>query len=203
MQDFRLMFDRRIPELERSNRWQTVIDIVLKQWNDCPKDINRLLCAGTQLWYTILVMDEYRNAPTPPSNFELVPCLQLQEHLMSVTRFGFKHFSVSSIFNAYFGYMISVRPYCFIDYNGDYVGWQEKGESMVRYSYALEPDNLLAKAMCFELEGYEKNTQFFEVCHEIWSQSTPELWGDSAVQQYFFRILHGEAFYPGAFGNET
>ena len=199
MEEFRLLFDKRIADLEKNNRWKTAADIVLEQWETNPNDLNCVLCAGTQLWYTILVMDYIRDDPSPPTAIEFIPDIQLKKHLMNVTRYGFKHFANNPIFNAYYGYMICLMPYFFLDYNGDYLGWQEKGHKMMRRSYNLDPNSPFTKAMYYELEGYGKGTLFYDACKEIWSITTPEQWGNSEVQQYFFRILHGDSFYIDAF----
>lgn len=199
MQQFQLTFDKRIPKLEKKNCWKTAVDIVMQQWLANPHDLNCLLCAGTQLWYTLLVMDHIRNDPSPPTAVEFIPDIQLQKHLMNVTRYGFKHFANNPIFNAYYGYMIYLMPYFFLDYNGDYLGWQAKGIEMMCLSYRLDPDNPFTKAMYYEQDGYGKDTPFYDACKEIWSKITPVQWGDSEVQQYFFRILHGDSFYKDAY----
>lgn len=199
MEEFRLLFDKRIAILEKENRWKTAVDIVLQQWEANPNDLNCLLCVGTQLWYTLLVMDYIRNDPSPPTAVEFVPDIQLQKHLMNVTRYGFKHFANNPIFNAYYGYMICLMPYFFLDYNGDYSGWQSKGHEMMRRSYNLDTNSPFTKAMYYESEGSGKDTPFYDACKEIWSIMTPEQWGDSQVQQYFFRILHGDSFYIDAY----
>lgn len=193
MELFQLSFDRRISVLEKENRWKTAVDIVFENWKDSPNDLNSLICAGTQLWYTLLVMDYIKNAPFPPADdFEIVTDEQLQINLMDVTRHGFKFFSDNSIFNAYFGYMISVMPYFFLDYKGDYLGWKKKGIEMICRAYSLDPENLFTKAMYYRLVDSGNNMLFVSTCNELWTRITPVQWGDSEVQQYFFRILHGE-----------
>lgn len=195
MEEFRLKFDERIATLEKDNRWKTAADIVLEQWESTPSDLNYLLCVGTQMWYTILVMDYIRNDPSPPTAVEFVPEMYLQEKLMNATRYGFEHFANNPIFNAYYGYMIYLMPYFFLDYNGDYLGWQAKGYEMMRRSYNLDINNPFTKAMYYGSEGCGKDTPFYDACKEIWSLITPEQWGDSEVQQYFFRILNGDMFH--------
>ena len=113
MEQFQLRFDKRVPKLEKESKWETAANIVLEEWKNDPNDLNALLCAGTQLWYTLLMMDYIRNDPSSPIDIEIVPDLQLQKDLMDVTRYGFAHFAHNPIFNAYFGYMISVMPYFF------------------------------------------------------------------------------------------
>lgn len=195
MEEYRLLFDERIATLEKDNRWETIINIVWSQWEADPNNLNCLLCAGTQLWYTLLMMDYIRDDPSPMSNVELVPDKILQRQLMSVTRYGFNHFANNPIFNAYYGYMIFLMPYFFLDYNGDYSGWQEKGLNMICHAYSLEPNNPFVKAIYFEHEGFGKDTPFFGACKEIWSAFTLDQWGYSEVQQYFYRILCGDLFH--------
>lgn len=199
VEQFQLIFDNRISELEKENRWATVVKIVTQQWEKNPSDLNRLLCAGSQLWYTLLIMDYIRNDPFPPEYVEFVSDAQLQDDLMRVTRYGFIHWGDSSVFNAYFGYMIKTMPYLFLDYEGDYLGWQSKGMEMMRNSYKLDSSNPFAKAMYFESGDCGKGSPFYNACEEIWKKITPEQWGSSEVQQYFFRILHGDSFYPDAY----
>ena len=194
MEQFLLAFDKRIPELEKKNRWKTAADIVLQQWRDSPRELNRLLCAGTQLWYTLLVMDYIKAEPFPPDNIEIVAVPEVQSDLMTVTQYGFAHFANNPVFNAYFGYMISVMPGHFSDHNGDYLEWKAKGIEMIHRSYDLAHDNPFTKAIRYELEGYEKDTAYYDACKELWSGITPERWGNSEVQQYFFRILWGDSF---------
>lgn len=199
MEQFRIEFDRNVLKLEKENRWKTISDAIFKQWQDHPDDLNCLLCAGTQLWYTLLEMDYIKNSPVLHENTEFDSEQQLQNNLMEVTRYGFTNYGDNAIFNAYFGYMISVMPYYFIDYNGDYAGWKAKGIGMMRRSYKLSPNNPFTRAMFYESDCYGKDTPFYNACKEIWSEITPEQWGTSAVQQYFFHILQGNSFYPGAY----
>ena len=199
MEQFRIEFDRTLLKLEKEKCWKTASDIVFQQWKDDPADLNCLLRAGTQLWYTLLEMDYIRNSPMLVEDIELASDQQLQNNLMDVTRYGFKYFADNAIFNAYFGYMISVMPYYFIDYEGDYDGWKAKGIEMMRRSHRLSPNNPFTRAMFYEPDGYGKDTPFYNACKEIWSEMTPAQWGNSAVQQYFFRILQGDLFYPDAY----
>ena len=50
-----------------------------------------------------------------------------------------------------------------------------------------------------ENEAMEDDTEYQNVCGQIWRALTPEEWGNSLVQQYFFRILNGDQFYPDAY----
>ena len=191
METFQLEFDTKILEYEKQNRWGSAADYAFQLWLDNPKNLNRLLCAGTQLWYTLLVLDDIKKDSLSLEESELISETYLKKRLMKVTWFGFDHFPDDTVFNAYFGYMISLMPHFFCDYSGDYLGWQEKGNKMIRLSYIKNSDNLFAEALCFELDDYVIGSPFYNTCKKIWTQITPEQWGCSEVQRYFFHILYG------------
>jgi len=177
--------------------------LAFRFWLANPDSLNCLLCAGTQIWYTLLVLDDIKDESLALGKIDLISDEQLKNNLMRVTRYGFEHFSNDSAFNAYFGYMISVMPYLFLDYNGDYLGWQERGNEMIRFSFHLNPNNLFAEALYLELDGCGRGTPFYNACQKIWSRITPEQWGYSGVQRYFFRILHGDSFFRTGGGAEV
>ena len=127
-----------------------------------------------------------------PYGIELANREEIEDMLMDVTRCGLKHFHNNSTFNAYFGYMFKVMPYFFKDYNGDYVGWQQKGISMMRYSYMLDSLNPLAKAMYYEIDC-DNESDYIQACQELWKQIDPIEWGQSEVQMYFYSVLNGNA----------
>ena len=199
MEQFQLDFDEAIVKLERENFWKGAVDIALQEWMAQPDNINRFLCAGVQLWHTLLIMDYIRNEPFPPEGVEFPPYPQMQSNLVNITQYGFDHFVDNPIFNSYFGYMISVMPHFFIGPNGNYLEWQERGLEMIRRSYIQSPDNPFVKAMYHALDDCSKGTPYYEACLEIWSNITPTQWGNSAAQQYFFHILHGDSFYINAY----
>lgn len=199
MEPFLLTFDNYVIELEKRKRWKTLVEHVYRQWNESPMSLPYLLCAGTELWYTILVMEKYRNSPLPPPDTEIIAIEDIEEKLMAVTRFGFEHFSNDGTFNAYFGYMINAMPYFFADYGGDYDGWREKGINMMKNAYQLAPTNPFAKAISLEPNSFDRNLAYYNACKNLWTKITPTKWGISQVQQYFFGILCGYSFYPNAY----
>lgn len=190
MKYYTLKFPSIIEELENANRWDILSKIVYENWLKCPNDIDLLLCAGTELWYAILIMNYHENDPNPPKGFVCVSVDELQSKLMTVTRYGFEHFAEDAAFQAYFGYMIKTMPYFFLDYQGDYVGWEEKGIAMMKKSYTLDPNSPFTKAMNFEMDDY-KDQPYYNACCEIWEQISQEEWGNSKVSKYFYRILWG------------
>ena len=196
MEPYNLIFDANILALEQEDCWSEAATLAYRQWKLSPNLLNSLLCAGTELWYALLLAT--RNKENP---HEFTQEKGLQDNLMEVTRWGLNYFADSVAFNGYFGYMIKVMPYFFPDYNGDYIGWETKGITMMRHSHEIDPTNPFAKAMLYEPDYYGKGTPFFEACSEIWANITPVQWGASAVQQYFFYILFGDVFFPNAYKN--
>lgn len=196
MEQCLLEFDAQIVALEKSQRYATAAYKVYQQWKDEPSNTKRILSAGTYLWHTHLMQDYYKNHPNPPLNIEYIPEETLDTMLMAVTNKGFDILSDDVMFNSYFGYMIKVVPYYFVDYNGDYIGWQQKGISMMEHATMLEPNNSFVKALFFVSND---NPAYESVCKTFWEQITPNQWGDLQVQQYFFYILNGDASYPMAY----
>ena len=182
-----LYFDESIPKLETDNRWYTAAQCVTDKWKSCPKNLNYFLCAGTQLWYTLITLDYYEYDPNPPKNLEKTSCFNVGKELVAVTQYGFQNFEDNPYFNAYFGYMMSVSPLFFLDYKSDYLWLEKKGIEMMEYSHTLSPNNPLINAIYYTLE-YDKPI-FKKFCSELWDRSSDEDRYESGVQSYFCRIL--------------
>lgn len=186
MRKYILNFAPCIAEWEKQDGWQDCVDYLLNQLKLHPNNVNHLICAGTEIWYTILIMEEAIFDRDTPDDFVHIPIEQLREYLIAITDWGMLHFCDDAAFNAYFGYMIKVMPYFFRDYGN----WDEAGIAMMKKSYALDPISPFTRAMYYEQE--ENWEKFSQTCAEIWQAITPQEWGKSLVQQYFFRILDGE-----------
>ena len=199
MTPYNLIFDPQVKELEELHQWDVAAKLVYQQWKKKPMDLNALLCAGTQAWLGLLDIDYDCLEPDSKYDRDMFDVDSLYDILTEVSRWGHAHFSENAVFNAYFGYMMQAMPYLFEDMKGDWDGWRKKGIEMMRYSYQLEPDNLFAKAMFYEPTYRNVGDSFYNACMEIWNDFTPEQWGDSSVQQYFFYILAGAWRYPDAY----
>ncbi|WP_449402727.1 hypothetical protein [Exiguobacterium artemiae] len=66
---------------------------------------------------------------------------ELESILTEVTHFGLAHFMAEEDFLWCFGYMISMFP----EYFGDYEQWEEKGDSMLKRAYELYPEEPVYK----------------------------------------------------------
>ena len=187
-----LYFDDSISQLEEENQWCTAAQCVADKWKSCPANLNYFLCAGTQLWYTLLILDYYRNDPNPPANLETSLFFDIEKELSDVTWYGFQNFTNNPYFNIYFGYMISVQPLNFPDI-GDFLILEKRGIEMMKNAYRLAPNDHLVKAIFYTTE-YTKDI-FKKSCSELWAHSSAEEKYKSAVQSYFCRILNK----PGAY----
>lgn len=190
MAEYILDFDSRILALERMNKWKSLSYLVYQDWKEQPYRLDRVLCAGTELWYILLITEYLEDLPVHQCEIELANRQEVEELLMNVTRFGLEHFRDNSTFNAYFGYMFKVMPCFFKDYNGDYLGWQKKGIEMMRSSFLLDPQNLFAKAMYYETDC-DNEPAYLQACRELWQKNDPAEWRQSEVQLYFYGILNG------------
>ena len=203
MEDFYLHFNKIIIEYEERGDWASATEVAFSNWETDPMNIRSLLCAGTELWYGMLMVDYYeclhKFLREPSTDVLLPPYDVLESRLNTVAHFGFTHFMNHPAFNAYFGYMIQCMPYFFLEYKGDYDGWRKKGINMIKSAHALNPTNPFLKAMACSVE--EQNEYFVDFCRELWCHVTPDEWGNSQVQQYFFRILNGDLFYPTKTGD--
>lgn len=194
MPQYCLSFEDSINEMEKNREWIGAARLCFQKWQKNPKDLNNLLCAGTQCWYGILAVEHDRLDPNNIITGADIEEECLHTMLATITRWGLEYFSQSAEFNAYFGYMMKTMPYTFDDYNGDYVGWQEKGEAMLRLAVALDSTNLFAQALAYEAQGVDMYDLFIAACRDLWNEITPQQWGNTEVQQYFFRILNGDVF---------
>lgn len=197
MEEFHLHFNNAIFEFEETGDWVSATEYAFRDWENDPINIRKLLCAGTELWYGMLLVDYYKYSPMPATNLLLPEFDKLEHRLNTVAKFGFNNFVDSPAFNMYFGYMIKCMPYYFLDYGGKYDDWQKKGIDMIKYACTFKPNNPLLTAMLYLVQ--EQDECFVDSCRELWHQVTPDKWGNTQVQQYFFRILNGESFYPKAY----
>lgn len=199
MTQYNLIFEPETKVFESQHQWISAAAVQYHLWKKDPINLNSLICAGTQAWYGILAIDNDKLNPNSSVKHVDGEDEILYSMLTEITRCGEQYFLHNAVFNAYFGYMMKVMPYFFLDYAGDYDGWQAKGIGMMQHAYSLEPENPLAKAMYYESQDIARTTQYNDACKELWSTMTLEQWGDGEVQQYFFRILQGEIFCNNAF----
>lgn len=190
-------FDQDIIALEKCHKWKSASATAYQRWKAAPDNLRYLLCAGTEIWYALYMNFVYMFDPFPPAELELGDESVLEDMLWDVALYGEHYFSEDPEFNMYFGYMYNIHPYYFRGYRGDYSGCQKRGESMIQKAARTVPNNPIYAA--FAYQNTENNFAYSSECGKIWESVTPEQWGASAVQQYFFRMLGGLQYYPDAY----
>ena len=198
MKTYILNFDEEILSLEQKNKWGPAAVLAYQQWWNNPDSINCLLCAGTELWYAQLMNLYCEFEPIQPEGLDLGNKEELQKMLWEVTSYGEERFMENPDFNAYFGYMYRTKPYYFDGFNGDYDAWVERGDDLVRAAVMKDRENAFAVALSHISDN--DSSAFRCACERLWAEITPAQWGSSEVQKYFFRILNGPMYYPGAYG---
>ncbi len=188
MEDYILSIDPEVISLEKEGRWYDASLYAYNVWKTNPS-VSLSLSAGTQIWYTLLLIEYDQSSPHPQCDWTQI-ITQLQKLLMEITNFGFLHFEDNASFHAYWGYMIKLRPLFFLDCHGDYVGWWNKGFAMMKHAYTLDPCNPVAVAMYYEADN-DLSVEYRDACRKLWEKIGPQEWGSSDVQLYFFMILNG------------
>ncbi|KOF08700.1 hypothetical protein AC739_18860 [Planococcus glaciei] len=125
------MMDWQWPEvdaLESQEKWNEAKSFLLKNWQQDPTDVKVTIRLGFFCWY--LLVEE---VPLGVGNVDLD---ELATILIQATNFGLANLKDHEEFLWIFGYMISLFPYYF----GDYEDWEEKGKLMLRRTHELCPD---------------------------------------------------------------
>lgn len=199
MKKYILSFQDWVCDLEEEFQWAKVTDMLYMHWKMNPLSMEKLLHAGTELWYALLECNYYKSAPKAPENFEFIDRDLTMNRLIEITKFGELHFGDNPIFNAYFGVMIDVQPFFFFTSEDNCEEWFEKGEKMIEYAYTQDSESLFVQGLYCQLTHSKGKEPFEEVCKKIWSVVTPKQWGESGVNRYFFYYLSGELFYPNEY----
>ena len=118
-----------VDALESQEKWNEARSLLIKNWQENPQDLKVNIRLGFFCWY-LLVED----VPLGVKNVDLD---ELTAILVQVTNFGLANFEDCEDFLWIFGWMISLFPYYF----GDYEDWEEKGKSMLKGAHELSPDD--------------------------------------------------------------
>lgn len=105
--------------------------------------------------------------------------------LNEVTHFGLANFMTNEDFLWCFGYMISLFPHYF----GDYEHWEEKGISMLKRAYELCPNEPVYR---YSYLGYSSNTQgkLKEEFYQVQYVLEDRFQGEGVLSQYFKSVWH-------------
>jgi len=117
-----------VDTLESQERWDEAKSLLLKYWRETPTDLKVSIRLGFFCWYILVEQG--------PLGIKDIDFSELENVLREVTQIGLDHFMTNEDFLWCFGYMISLFPYYF----GDYEYWEDKGLSMLKQAYELCPD---------------------------------------------------------------
>lgn len=118
-----------VDRLEHQEKWNEAKEYLLKAWQQNPTDLKTTVRLGFFCWYVVV-----EQGPLGITDAD-VDMDELELLLEEVTHFGLAHFMTNEDFLWCFGYMISMFP----DYFGDYEQWEEKGISMLKRASELCP----------------------------------------------------------------
>ncbi|XQY91641.1 hypothetical protein ACNRWW_19460 [Metabacillus sp. HB246100] len=170
-----------VDTLENQERWNEAKLLLIQIWRQNPNDLKAIIRLGFFCWY-ILVEEG-------PLGIKDVDFVELETVLNEVTHFGLANFMTNEDFLWCFGYMISLFPYYF----GDYEYWEEKGISMLKRAYELCPDEPVYR---YSYLGSYPNTygKLKDEFYQLQAVLEDRFQGEGLLSEYFksvWRIWHG------------
>jgi hypothetical protein len=129
-----LKFPSYVKELEMSRHWDLILRQLVKEWQTDRACANSLLCAGIALWYCLVFEDELEFDAALDREL-------LLDQLNEITQYGWKNFSENWKFNMFFGFMISLYPYFWGDWDNMYA----KASEMLKTACLQESENLIPR----------------------------------------------------------
>ena len=124
-----------VDRLENQEKWNEAKAYLLNSWRQNPTDLKTVIRLGFFCWYVVV-----EQGPLGITDAD-VDMDELESLLEEVTHFGLAHFMTNEDFLWCFGYMISMFP----EYFGDYERWEEKGDFMLKRAYELYPEEPVYK----------------------------------------------------------
>ncbi|MEE6452637.1 hypothetical protein RAH41_18900 [Gottfriedia acidiceleris] len=122
-----------VDALESQGKWNEAKTILVKHWNQNRNDIKTVIRLGFFCWFVLV--------EEGPLGIKGVDFDELESVLRQITDFGLENFMANEDFLWCFGYMISLFPYYF----GDFEYWEEKGKTMLKRAYDLCPNDPVYK----------------------------------------------------------
>lgn len=167
-----------IDALKSQEKWNEAKEYLIKSWRQDPQEVKGAIRLGFFCWYA-LVNEE--NLGIKDIDF-----VELETMLKEVTQFGLTHFMEYEDFLWCFGYMISLFPYYF----GDYEIWEEKSISMLKNAYELSPEDPVYRYSY--LASFPNTvTQLKGEFHQLQAVLEDRFQGEGLLSQYFKDVWHG------------
>ena len=157
-----------VDSLEKQERWNDAKSLLINTWKQNPHDLKVTIRLGFFCWYIL--------AEEQPLGIKDV---DLEVWLKEVTQFGLTNFVANEDFLWSIGYMISLFPYFF----GDYEIWEAKGISLLKSAYEQCPTDPVYKysyLACFNEYG-----KLEEELHQVQVVLEERFQGDGLLSEYF------------------
>ncbi|MCP3793077.1 hypothetical protein [Paenibacillus sp. CH40] len=122
-----------ISEFETAKKYQEAFLSMKSEWDKGKRDLSICLNLGFISWY--LSVESGNTFITQGLNDNDYEIIELT--LSEVTEEGIRNFSTETQFLLIFGYMITLFPHHF----GDYEHWESIGKNMLSKAYELEPSD--------------------------------------------------------------
>ncbi|MGE7118883.1 hypothetical protein ACQKIC_01525 [Peribacillus sp. NPDC046944] len=165
-----------VDTLERQEKWNEAKSLLIKSWRQNPQDLKVAIRLGFFCWY-VLVQEG-------PLGIKDVDFNELEAVLKEVTHCGMANFITNEDFLWCFGYMISLFPYYF----GDYEYWEEKGISMNKSAYERCPDDPIytySYLASFPNTDQKLKGKFHQVKDQVKAVLEDRFQGEGVLSEYF------------------
>ncbi|MDR0890008.1 MAG: hypothetical protein LBM28_05105 [Oscillospiraceae bacterium] len=172
-----LRINAELERLEKNEEWRKAKDLLYHVWENDKTNLESLLRVGTECWYVLTFWERIQSDNMTREEFAAP--------LTEVKQYGEMAFRKSDSFLWVFGYMISLFPYWFDDFDDDIYKWEAKGRSMIKEAYQVNPENHIAKMLGMS----EESDEYQAVCRDARAMLCDCFPGDSAIEGYFKGVL--------------
>jgi hypothetical protein len=167
-----------VDQLEQKEDWNEARDYMYNEWKKEKLNLKKYLRLSFLCWYIVVESGCLNDSTINDAEYEYL--------LMEIKDFGFKHFSQDSEFLWVYGYMISLFPYYF----GEYEEWEEKGNQMIYKAYKLNSQDPIVKYIYIRSFPSSIVPGAREI-EQVVNKLLPERFkGNGQLQSYFKEVLH-------------
>lgn len=177
-----------VDKYEREEKWEEAKLLLIKSWRQNPHDIKAAIRLGFFAWY-LLVEEGPLEITDEEIDFD-----ELETLLKEVTHYGMTNFIKNEDFLWCFGYMTSLFP----DHFGDYEYWEEKGISMLKRAYELCPDEPVYSYSYFGSFSNTENKRLKEERHKVQAVLEERFQGEGVLSEYFKSVWRNSQNYKKA-----
>lgn len=170
----------KVDTLECQEKWNEAKDYMYEEWKKDSLSLKKYLRLSFLCWY-IVVESGCLNDPSINSE-------EYENILLEIKDFGFNHFGRDSEFLWIYGYMVSLFPYYF----GEYEEWEEKGQQMIYEAHQLRPQDSIIKLVY--IRGLPSSVvPGIKDLEQTVNEALPlRFKGNGELQRYFKEVLKSE-----------